>query len=322
MDTLMYINENRVRELLDWDKVFEVTEKAMEAVARNRAIQNARSVTDLNQSNLLFVMPGRLNDNDNGALGCKIVSYFPQNTNLPPLMANIVLMDDATGALQAVIAATEITAWRTAAASAVATKYLHNENNKILAIIGAGAQAKIHAVCLSYFFKFEEVRVWNRNEERAMKLVAELNDDGKSKCRFTACGSVQSCVADADVLVTTTGADDTLLKLEWLKQDVHINAVGVSLNCREIDDEVYKASNVYIDHWEGARDELKHLLDIGIQFKGQIGDLICGSIKPPSEKSITIFESLGMAVEDCAMARMIYDLHVEKSNVTDKRVVK
>ncbi|KAB0793111.1 hypothetical protein PPYR_12731 [Photinus pyralis] len=311
MSALLHINENRVLQLLDWDKVFHVIEGALESVASNHVIQSARSVIDLKETNFMFVMPGKLRDDNGETLGCKIACHFPGNTTLPPLMANILLMDALTGELQAVIAATGITAWRTAAASAVATKYLHNENNKILAIIGAGAQGRIHAICLSYFFKFKEVRVWNRNRERAVRLVTELSNDSKWKCSFKACETVQSCLSDADVVVTTTGTDVSIVKLDWLKPSAHINAVGVGLDCREIDDEVYKAANVYIDHWDGAKEELKHLIDIGIQFKGQIGDLIRGSIKPPPKNSLTIFQSLGMAVEDCAVARMIYDLHMQ-----------
>ncbi|KAK4873907.1 hypothetical protein RN001_013267 [Aquatica leii] len=307
MSSLVYISEDRVRELLKWDLTFELMEKAFVGVSKNGAIQNPRTVTQLSDTNVLFTMPGCLVDDKFGALGCKIVSYFPKNQSVPTLMANILLMDDVTGALKGVIAGTEITSWRTAAASAVATKYLHKKDKKILSIIGAGTQGKIHAIAFSYFFKFEEVRIWNRTFERAAKLVEEL--DGV--CIFKACNTVEECVKDADVVITTTGSEKPLVKLEWLKKTVHINAVGVGPNNFEVEEDVYKVSQVYIDHWAGAKTELKFLIDAGVLFKGQIGDVITGSVPPPVDGCITIFQSLGMAVEDCAMARMIYDLHTK-----------
>ncbi|KAF2904599.1 hypothetical protein ILUMI_01571 [Ignelater luminosus] len=182
-------------------------------------------------------MPGYLSDGRYGGLGCKLVTYFPGNPDrsrpLPSIMANIILMDDETGELKAIVDGTEITSWRTAAASAVATKYLHhgkpNSENKILSIIGAGTQGKIHAIAFQHFFKFSEVRVWNRNSERATNLVKELN--GKASGTFVAHDNVQECVREADVIVTATAAEEPVIKNEWLKKGVHINGLLVKYFC-------------------------------------------------------------------------------------------
>ncbi|KAF5302574.1 hypothetical protein FQA39_LY10192 [Lamprigera yunnana] len=231
MDPLIHIAEERVRTLLHWNSTFKAMEMCFVAVSRNQTIQNPRTITQLSENNVIFTMPGYLKDEETSALGCKILSYFSKNENVPTIMANILLMDDLTGTLKAVrtlfrcerrydlsqvIAGTEITSWRTAGASAVATTHLHKKDKKILAIIGAGTQGKTHAVAFNHFFKFEEVRVWNRTAGRAEELAKEL-DNGVS------CGTAEECVKNADVVVTTTGIKDPLVKLKWLKKGVHIN---------------------------------------------------------------------------------------------------
>jgi len=319
MESLVYISEDKVRELLNWDKTFQVIERAMESVAKDRAFQKARAITEIpNSPNALYTMPGYLSDDKYGALGCKLVTYFPNNVNrskpLPNTMASLLLMDDETGALKAVVAGTEITTARTAAASAVATKYLHPENNDILAIMGAGTQGRIHAICLQHFFNFREVRIWNHRPERAKSVVAELNQGKTNKGVFVAYENAEKCVRNADVIVTATsgGGDKPIVKFEWLKKGVHINAIAVNQNNLELEEDVYKNANVYIDYWDGARNELPHIQKLGVEFKGQIGDLIVGKMLSPNVDTTTVFQSLGMAVEDCAMARLIYDTHMGK----------
>lgn len=316
---LVHINEAQVRELLDWDKTFEAVEKSMESVATGRAFQNARAITQIpNSTNFLYTMPGFLADKNYGALGCKLVSHFPNNPNrpqpLPYVLAHILLLDADTGDLKAVLAGTDITNWRTAAASAVATKHLHGgspgRENNVLAVMGAGVQGRIHAVAFQHFFKFKEVRIWNRTPERAKKLADALNQEHNTKGLFVAYDSAEKCVTGADVIVTATTGEGTLVKRAWLKKGVHMNAIAVNPKNRELDDDTYKASDVYVDNLNGARSELGGINKLGVEFKGQIGDLITGKVPPPLPEAMTVFQSLGMAVEDCAMARLIYDLHI------------
>ncbi|KAF2904601.1 hypothetical protein ILUMI_01573 [Ignelater luminosus] len=320
MASIVYISENRVRELLNWEETYKSIKCALESVSKERAFQDKRSAIKLgNTYNFLFSMCGGLSDKTYGGLGCKLFTYFPENfrKNEPALKANIFLLDEETGSLKAVIAAAHITDWRTAAASAVATKYLHSENNNVLAILGAGSQGKAHAMAFKYLFNFNKINIWNRTTERAKNVVDELNqnnDNTSANKVFVAYDSIKECVKDADVIVTATSGNETLLKLEWLKKGVHINAVRVNPVYRELEDDIYKSSDVYIDYWEGAKYELEGIKDLGVEFKGQIGDVIARVIAPPSSDRISVFQSLGMPVEDCAVARLVYDLHIA-SNV-------
>ncbi|RZC43336.1 ketimine reductase mu-crystallin [Asbolus verrucosus] len=292
----------------------------MGSVSKRRAIQTARARTCSNSTSFLLTMPGFLDDSNFGALSCKLITVCPNNVHLgkslPTINANITLFDETTGILKAIISGNEITKWRTAAASVVATKYLTAKKGlRVLAILGAGAQGEIHAVAFQHFFNFEEanskrlIRIWNHNTLKAEKLVSKLNQ--------LYCGTVfkcfksnEMCVKEADVIITATFASEPIVQLKWLKKGTHINAVGAGLtHYSELSESIYLASDVYIDYSEGAEAELTGLKELGVEFKGEIGTLVSGGVSPSSVNQITVFQSLGMAVEDCAMARMVYDLY-------------
>ncbi|EFA08703.1 Ketimine reductase mu-crystallin-like Protein [Tribolium castaneum] len=314
MNNLLYINEETVTKLLNWDSTFKAIEIALECTAKNRAIQSPRTFTKCPKTDsILLTMPGYLDNDAFGALGCKLVTATPNNATLPQplptINAHIMLFDDVTGVLKAVIAGTEITKWRTAAASAVATKYLtRGKKLKVLAILGAGNQGHSHALAFSHFFPFEEIRIWNRNKYKAETLVRALNlfaNTGKFKCYE----SNKECVTGADVIVTATFAAQPIVERDWLKPGVHINAIGAGVNhYSELSPDIYNTSDVYVDHAEGAKVELAGL---GVKL-GEIGGVIAGDLPPPTLNQVTVFQSLGMAVEDCAMARLIYDLYVKQ----------
>ncbi|KAG5877036.1 hypothetical protein JTB14_006517 [Gonioctena quinquepunctata] len=318
---MLYIDEEKVLSLIHWDKTFQAVEVAMKGVTEGKVVQTARSKTQvLNKPDLLGTMPGYLEDEEFGALACKMVTYFPSNSEkeppLPSIYANIVLFDENTGLMKAIVAGTEITKWRTAAASAVATKHVHAEKlktSRILAIIGAGEQGKIHAECFKHFFNFQEIRVWNRTASRAKSLVDLLNRKYNTDI-FKHYESVKECARGADVLVTSTNSSVPVVMADWVKPGAHINAVGAGRanHHSELEEKLYFESDVYIDHWEGAKKELAGLESAGVKFKGEIGGVIRGDFKTNDQDRITIFQSLGMAVEDCVMARLIFDLY--KSN--------
>jgi thiomorpholine-carboxylate dehydrogenase len=315
MSEVLYLGEETVKRLLNWNATFRAMETAMESVCKKRAVQSARTFTKSSRTDsLLLTMPGYLDNGSFGALGCKLVTVAPNNANLekplPTINSHIMLFDDATGVLKAVISGTEITQWRTAAASAVATKHLKPSRKfEILAILGAGAQGRIHAIAFQHFFKFKEVRIWNRNRPRAERLVSELNQSSDSQ-EFKCFGCNRECVEGADVIVTATFAKEAIVQLEWLKEGAHVNAVGAGLTHHsELSESIYLRGEVYVDHRTGAEVELVGLKELGVEFKGEIGSLIAGDLSPPPSNRITVFQSLGMAVEDCAMARLVYDLY-------------
>ncbi|KAK5641568.1 hypothetical protein RI129_010115 [Pyrocoelia pectoralis] len=311
-----YISDARVSELLSWQSVFEAAERALESVSTGDAYQTTRTKLRVGQGfNFVNVMTGYLQDEKYGGLVNLFFNPFRGNRNLePPLPvvhSDITLIDENTGVTKAIISGGEPMRWITPASSVIATKYLHRKSKEVLAIIGAGNQGRIHAIALQKYFNFSEVRIWNRTASKAEHLVTELNR-GLNKPIFVNTNSIEGCVNGADVIVTATHSTQTLVQKSWIKIGAHINAIGVSSITTELDADTYRACKIYTDYKEGAEVELKHIKNFGVQFEGQIGDVITGKIPPPEENAITIFQSLGMAVQYCAISRLIYDLHSAK----------
>ncbi|KAB0793115.1 hypothetical protein PPYR_12735 [Photinus pyralis] len=310
MPSLVQISEEDVRGLLKWDHTFKAVECALEGVTRGWVSQTSQWMSLGQTENIMIILPGYLNHEKYGGIAYKFFTIFPSNDR--PMFTHIALMNENSGEIKAMIFGNDITEWRTAAASVVATKHLIGARpQKILAICGAGAEGRAHAVAFQHFFNYEQVRIWNRTPSRAQKLVEALNHN-LSQPIFLAAETVEECLKNADVIVTATPGDDVIVQLKWVKPGAHINAIGVSSTGTELDIPTYKAGHVYVDSIENVKHRLQHLQAHGIQFKAQIGDLITKSAVPPESTEITIFQSLGMGSEDCAMARMIYDLHMNK----------
>lgn len=168
-------------------------------------------------------------------LACKLVTSFPGNAklSLPTIMATIVLMDPITGRLTGILESTELTGWRTAAASLVATKHLYfdrkpnSSDDSTLAIIGCGAQGRYHAIGMCSTYKFDSVYLWNRSPQRAVALAAELETLRSTfrnpKVHIVIVDSVKAAVQQADIIVTATYASTPIVFREMLKPEVHIN---------------------------------------------------------------------------------------------------
>ncbi|KAK4873909.1 hypothetical protein RN001_013269 [Aquatica leii] len=312
-----YISDDRVRELLTWAKTFDALECAMESVANGRAFQSPRGKVKIGDTlNFIFLMPAYLKDDKYGALTSQVFTKFHDNPKRsPPLPihhSDIALIDDKTGVTKAIVAGNEAMEWVTASATTIATKYLHGHTcgkpNKILAVIGAGTQGRINAIGLQAYFNFDEVRIWNRTAKKAVDVANELNKRFNRNV-FVAADTVENALKNADVIVTATPVEQTLVKWEWVKKGAHINAIGVNPFNTELDAATYRGCKVYGDYWDGIKTELKHIEAFGVKFEGQVGDVIAGNVPAPGSNDTTIFQSLGMAVEDCAVARWIYDLH-------------
>ncbi|KAK4873908.1 hypothetical protein RN001_013268 [Aquatica leii] len=301
-----YISEACVLQLLTWEKSFEATECALKSVANGCAFQPPRGKVKLpGKFDFIFLMPGYLKDDKYGAsISCvftKCVDNPKRNPPLPIVHTDVTLLDDNTGVTKAIIAGNTIMEWSTAAATTIATKYLHSgKPNKILAVIGASFQGRIHAIGLQKYFNFDEV-------------AKELNSSFNRNV-FIATDTVEDAVKNADVIVTATTAEQTLVKWEWVKKGAHINAIGVFPFNIELDAATYRACKVYGDYWDGIKTELNHIEALGVKFEGQIGDVIVGNIPVPGPNDTTIFQSLGMGVEYAAIARLVYDLHESKPN--------
>uniref|UniRef100_A0A8C6GVZ3 Ketimine reductase mu-crystallin n=1 Tax=Mus spicilegus TaxID=10103 RepID=A0A8C6GVZ3_MUSSI len=239
----------------------------------------------------LGVMPAYSAAED--ALTTKLVTFYEghSNTAVPSHQASVLLFDPSNGSLLAVMDGNVITAKRTAAVSAIATKLLKPPGSDVLCILGAGVQAYSHYEIFTQQFSFKEVRMWNRTRENAEKFASTVQGDVR------VCSSVQEAVTGADVIITVTMATEPILFGEWVKPGAHINAVGASRpDWRELDDELMRQAVLYVDSQEAALKESGDVLLSGADIFAELGEVISGA-KPAHCEKTTVFKSLGKTHE-------------------------
>ncbi|XDA89057.1 hypothetical protein R6Z07F_018687 [Ovis aries] len=250
----------------------------------------------------LGVMPAYSAAED--ALTTKLVTFYEGHSTTPTVpshQATVLLFQPSNGSLLAVMDGNVITAKRTAAVSAIATKFLKPPNSEVLCILGAGVQAYSHYEVFTEQFFFKEVRIWNRTKENAEKFVNTVPGEVRI------CSSVQEAVTGADVIITVTMATEPILFGEWVKPGAHINAIGASRpDWRELDDELMKQAVLYVDSQEAALKESGDVLLSGAEIFAELGEVVKG-VKPAHCEKTTVFKSLGMAVEDMVAAKLVYD---------------
>jgi alanine dehydrogenase len=224
---------------------------------------------------------------------------------VPTHHATILLFKPQTGEPLATMDGRLITEVRTAAVSAVATERLAKPNASVLGIIGSGVQARSHLEALRLVRDFREVRVWSPN--RSVEFARERG--------VHAAASAEEAVQGADVVVTATTSQTPVLCGKWLSPGVHINAVGAPRpDWRELDDEVLCRARVYVDSREAALKESGDVIAGGKIF-AEVGEVVAGT-KPgrQSAEDVTLFKSLGLAVEDVATAELIYRMALEEAS--------
>ncbi|RLI35303.1 alanine dehydrogenase [Candidatus Bathyarchaeota archaeon] len=254
--------------------------------------------------------------------GVKIVNTHPENRRrfkLPTVAGIIVLADPETGLILTIMEATWITLVKTAAASAVATKYLAREDSKVLGLVGAGLQALAHLEALTLVRPIEEVRVWSRTRETAEKFVRQV-EESYPDLKFRVAGELRGAVEGCDVVATLTPARQPIVEKAWVKPGVHINAMGADApGKQELDPAILQQAKIVIDDWEhcSKSGEINVPLSQGLISKehihGEIGEIILGR-KPGrvSSSEITVFASTGVAIQDIAVAHRVYRKAVEK----------
>lgn len=304
----VFIGQDEVRELLPMDECIDAVRGALANLARGDGIQPLRPVMWLpDKIGALGMMPGYLGSIE--TVGIKTITVFPGNagTEYDSHQGTVMLFDATNGRLKAVIDATEITAIRTAAASAVATDHLARADSSVLAVLGAGVQGRAHVRAIPLVRPIEEIRVWTRTPESAQTLA----DEG----RVRVAGSVDEAVAGADIVCTTTASPDPILFGSQLEPGMHINAVGSSVPfARELDSDAMERSRIFVDRRESALNESGDFLIAqadGVvtedDIVAEVGDVIMGSHPGrETESDITLFESLGLAVEDLAAGDLVY----------------
>jgi ornithine cyclodeaminase/alanine dehydrogenase-like protein (mu-crystallin family) len=296
-DQPVFLYENQVREHLQMAELIPAMEKALIEFSAGKVTQPVRSVINVNvaaATGFLGLMPALTPD----GLGLKAVTFYPSNVErgIPTHMATIFLVDPQTGTPLAIMDGRLITEMRTAAVSAAATKLLAFPAAKILAILGSGVQSRSHAEALQLVRNFEEIRVWSPTKEHAERFAKEVG--GKAM-------SAEEAVRGADVVVTTTNSKTPVLKGSWLKPGCHVNAIGACRpDWRELDDEAM-SNVVFVDSREGAMKESGDVILSGTKIYAELGEALAGKV-PSRANEITIFKSLGMAVEDISAAMLVY----------------
>ncbi|XP_068063026.1 ketimine reductase mu-crystallin [Anomalospiza imberbis] len=272
------------------------------AGAAGGVVQPVRTVLPVpRHGGYLGVMPAYSAADD--ALTTKLVTFYEhlKDSSVPSHQATVLLFDPSNGTLKAVLDGSVITAKRTAAVSAIATKLLMPAFAEVLCILGAGVQAYSHYDIFTELFTFKEVRIWNRTKERAVQFASCVSGPVR------VCSSAQEAVTGADVIVTVTMATAPILFGDWVKPGAHINAVGASRpDWRELDDELMKNSVLFVDSRDAALTESGDVILSGAEIFAELGEVLKGT-KPALPEKTTVFKSLGMAVEDTVAAKFVYD---------------
>jgi ornithine cyclodeaminase/alanine dehydrogenase-like protein (mu-crystallin family) len=259
-----------------------------------------------------FILMPAWHDAD-GFLGVKIVSVFPENAakGKPSVMGTYLLLAGDTGEPVATFDGVALTLWRTAAASALAASYLARKDARSLAMIGAGALAPRLIAAHAGVRPIERVVIWNRTPEKARALAVALDRPGLS---VHASEDIAGAIGEADIVSAATMSAAPLIRGEWLKPGTHVDLVGAYLpTMREADDAAVRRATVYVDTRAGALHEAGDIVQpiaAGILKEEGIADLfdLAGSkvAGRRSPEEITLFKSVGTAIEDLAAAVLVY----------------
>ena len=300
----------------------EVMAEALSALARGEVSQPLRTVLrPQDAAGLMALMPA-YRGGANGAFGLKAICVFPDNPSRgkDSHQGSVMLFSGETGELLALMNASAITALRTAAVSAVATRALAREDAGELTILGSGVQARAHAEAMSCVRSIRRLRIASRNPLHARQLADDLRE--KFSFVIESVDKVEEALKGADLIVTATTAREPVIKRQWLSPGAHINAIGTySPDSREIDGATMAAANVFVDRRESAfREAGDYLLAVKEGLIGpdsitaEIGEILIGAREGRSfPDQITLFKSLGLAIEDLACAERLFRKAQEKS---------
>jgi ornithine cyclodeaminase/alanine dehydrogenase-like protein (mu-crystallin family) len=305
---MLVLNQEEVERLLDMEGCIAAMEGALAALARGEVHVPLRFVMRPgDEPSLLGLMPAH-RAGGTPLYSLKTVAVFPDNPKrgLDAHQGTVTLFDGETGEVRVLMNASAITAIRTAAVSAVATRLLARKDARVLGILGAGVQARSHLEALPLVRNFDTVRIFSRTLEHAQALAAQVGAE--------AVDTAEEAVRDADVVVTATSSAEPVLACEWLKPGAHVNAIGGRPpQMTELDTATIADSAFYVDRRESAEAEAgdyRAAVESGAigpdHIRAELGELVIG-VKPgrSSEEEITVFRSLGLAVEDLAAAEYV-----------------
>jgi alanine dehydrogenase len=310
----LLLSEADVRAVLSMDDLIAAMETALADFSARQVTQPLRTVLEVGPQHAFYgVMPAYIPGTP--ALGTKLVTVFGGNAvlGLPTHLALIVLLDPHTGAFRALVDGRYITEARTAAVSAVSVDHLAREDARTLAIIGSGVQARSHLEAIARVRDLTDVRVWSRSLAHRETFVREMQPHVTA--RISTADSAEAALEDAGIIVLATASKEPVIQRDWVEDGAHICAVGACRPTeREMDSALVARADLFVDSREGA---LKESGDVVLAIKdgaiaadhirAEIGEVVAGGA--PGRQSparVTIFKSLGMAVEDVAAAHLAY----------------
>ena len=306
----IFLTESDVRKVLPMPDLIEAMARALGDYSAGRAVQPVRSVLEIGpEKNYFGVMPAAVGS----AVGAKLVTVYHENHSrgLPSHLATIVLMDPATGELNAILDGRYITEARTAAVSAVSVKHLASRGASVLALIGSGVQARSHLEAIRHVANLTDVRVWSPNAFHRDQFAKDASAETSLKVRATS--DARSAVRGADIIVLATASREPVIANDDVAPGAHIVGVGACRpDQREMPTPLIARARVYVDSRQGALKEAGDLL-IPIRegavndrhIVGELGELVAGKVAGRIAASgVTIFKSLGMAVEDVVAAQL------------------
>jgi len=318
---VLTINNEEILNLLSMGECIDLMEDTFKTLAKGNSIQPLRTVVwHPEKKGLLGMMPGY--EGEKQVMGIKVISVFPgnQSLGLSSHQGAVMLFDKENGQPQAIINAEEITAIRTAAVSALATKFLAKDSVNELAILGSGVQAAKHLEAILIVRDINSVKVWSRNYKNTHQFVSR--ESKRYKVGILAVNSRQEATENAEIICTTTGAKEPVLNGDWVRQGAHINAVGsCTPSARELDSSLMKISRLYTDSRESLFNEAgdfiipknEGLINEG-HVVGELGELLLGKVNGrESVEEVTLFKSLGLAVEDLAAGNYIYNKALDQN---------
>lgn len=314
------LSEQDVRIVLSMRDLIDAMEHALAKFSSREVAQPLRSVIEVGlQKAFVGVMPAFMSDPP--ALGTKVVSVFASNiaVGLPTHLATIVLLDPMTGELLAIMDGRFITEARTAAVSAVATRHLARADASRLAIIGSGVQARSHLEAMAMVRPIRDVRVWSPNQDHRTAFAREMRP--RVNAPIAVAASARDAVDGADLIVIATASRQPVVRSEWIADGAHICAIGACRpDQREMETELVQRGRLFVDSREGALAEAGDIvipLKAGVfddtHISGELGEVVTRTAEGrTSPAGVTIFKSLGMAVEDVAAAHLAYTKAAER----------
>ncbi len=317
--TFRLLTEADVKAVLTMDDLIDTMASALERFSTGRVVQPVRTVIPVHGDHAFFAtMPALAKEP--AALGAKLVTVFGSNAErgLPSHLATIVLLDPETGALVGLLDGRYITEARTAAVSAVSSRLLARKGASSLAILGSGVQARSHIEALARVHTLKQVTVWSPNAERRERFAAE--SAGHAPCPVKAVAHAGEAVVGADLIVLVTSSPTPVLDSGWVKPGAHVMSVGACRPTqREMDPALTARARLFVDSREAALVESGDVV-MGMaegrfgadHVVAEIGELVHGAPGRRDDREVTIFKSLGLAVEDVTAAQLAWSRAVER----------